>query len=761
MSDFNAYHKWLGIPPEEQPPNYYRLLGITLFEKDRAVIIAALDQRQLFLQKKSVGPQGTLAEPLLEQLQQARLCLLNRLTKAQYDSHLRRQGVTAPGTAAPTNPPGERGGASPSVIPPASQSADATPLAEPADAFQFPDEADVKDDSAISIRIPSRSRHLVWAINLVIIGCLGGGVWWLMNQGALPQPGKQLPQANDQHEAMDSPELDPVEEPEAPRKPQREPVVVTDDKPPIKPEPQVEVREPPPKTDSVVRRPSKAIRTATDTARFARHQIAVADFALSADARFMATAGPAGDCRVWDVTTGETTAQFTGHNGHVHAVALSSDGSQVLSSAETVKLWNAKTGDELAELKTNRRPSRAILFWPGDRQAATAGAGAIEIWDLKTRKALRMISGVHPFCGSLSLTEDKQTLAAVTGEDAKEATLFNATSGKTIRVLSGQKARISSIALSKDGASLWTASGEHTARRWDTKAATTEAIFAHADVLALSPDETLLVTGGLNGLVSIWNAKTGSGLLQLPQLKLRILDIAFLPDGEHILFAGEATDAADKLATIQLWHIPKLDPNAPGSRPNSIPVAAATPNDAPSNTEPETVVVKLPLPEDEQRDESKKTIREIFKQDFAKAVRLPDKAKLAEKLLEHAKTTTDDPAGRYVLLQDANDLASSSGDMDIATKILHELTTTFAVNALELRSTTLRKLSTTVKTGAPQEQLAEALLKLAEDYAAESQYDPAIEATKAAATLAIKAKNLKLRDAAKNRTDDYMLKKKS
>lgn len=757
MSDFNAYHKWLGIPPEEQPPNYYRLLGITLFEKDRAVIISALDQRQLFLQKKSVGPQGVLAEPLLEQLQQARLCLLNRLTKAQYDSHLRKQGVTA----SAANDPGERSGVSPPVIPAANRGADATSLAEPADAFQFPDEEEVKDDSEISIRMPSRSRYLVWAINLLIIGCLGGGVWWLMNQGALPQPGKQLPQANDQHEAMDSPEPDPSDEPEPPRKPQREPVVTNDDKPPIKPEPQVEVHEPPPKTASVVRRPSKAMRTATDTARFARHQIAVADFALSADARFMVTAGPTGDCRVWDVTTGETTAQFTGHNGHVHAIALSSDGTQALSSAETVKLWNAKTGDELAELKTNRRPSRAILFWPGDRQAATAGAGAIEIWDLKTRKALRMISGVHPFCGSLALTEDKQTLAAVTGDDAKEATLFHATSGKTIRVFSGQKARISSIALSKDGASLWTASGEHTARRWDTKTGTTEAVFAHADVLALSPDETLLVTGGLNGLVSIWNANTGSGLLQLPQLKLRILDIAFLPDGEHILFAGEANDSTSKTATIQVWQIPKLDPNASGSRPNSIPVAGSTPNDAPSNPEPDAVVAKLPLPAEEQRDESKKTIREIFKQDFAKAVRLPDKAKLAEKLFEHAKTTTDDPAGRYVLLQEANDLASSSGDMDVATKILNELTTTFAVDALELRSTTFRKLSTTVKTGAPQERLAEALLKLAEDYAAESQYDPAIEATKTAAALATKAKNLKLRDTAKNRTDDYLLKKKS
>lgn len=33
--NFDPYHKWLGIPPEEQPPHYYRLLGIKLFESGR------------------------------------------------------------------------------------------------------------------------------------------------------------------------------------------------------------------------------------------------------------------------------------------------------------------------------------------------------------------------------------------------------------------------------------------------------------------------------------------------------------------------------------------------------------------------------------------------------------------------------------------------------------------------------------------------------------------------------------------------------
>jgi WD40 repeat protein len=761
MSEFNTYHKWLGIPPEEQPPNHYRLLGITLFEKDRAVIIAALDQRQLFLQKKSVGPQGNLAEPLLEQLQQARLCLLNRLTKAQYDSQLRQRGVSAASVRGPGEPSEVR---SP-IASAANSMSEAAPLTEPADVFQFPGEAELKDDSAISKGMAWRSRKVAWSINLLVICCLGGGAWWLMNRGMLPPPGELLKSGNDHREVEDSDAPDVNDEPEPLRKPTREAIVATETKPPVQPpaklEPQEELPESPPKSPAVVRRPSKSLRPATEMARFSGHRIAVADFALSADGGLLATAGSSGDCRVWDVATGETTARFTGHNGHVHAVALSSDGTQALSSAETLKLWNAKTGAELVELKTNRRPSRAILFWPGKPQAVTAGAGAIEIWDLKTRKQLRMISGVHPFCGSLALTDDSKTLAAVTGDQAEVATLFQASNGKTIRSFVGPKVRISSIAISKDGSSIWVASGEHTALRWDTKAGTTEAVFAHADVLTLSPDETLLATGGLNGLVSIWNANTGSGLLQLPRLKLRILDIAFLPDAEHLLVAGESTDTDNQTATIQLWSIPKLDPNAPGSRPNSISVAGSTLDGPPSSTEPDTAMAKLPLPAEEQQEESKKTIREIFKQDFAKAIRLPEKAKLAEKLFEQARTSTDDPAGRFVLLQEANELASASGDFDVATKVLDELTKTFAVDALKVRSTTLRKLSTTVKSGTAQEGLAEAFLKLAEDYAAESQYDSAIEATKAATVLAIKAKNLKLRDTVKNRADEYLLKKKS
>ena len=493
------------------------------------------------------------------------------------------------------------------------------------------------------------------------------------------------------------------------------------------------------------------------------------DFALSADGQLLATAGPSGDCRIWNLATGETVARYTGHEGQVHAVAFAPKGNQVLSSGETLKLWNSTTGKETAELKTNRRPVRAMLFWPNNRQVATVGAGAIEVWDVSTRKQVRLIPGAHPFCGSLAITEDGLTLAAATGDEAEVATLFHATTGKILKSFVGHKSRISSLALSKDGQSLWTASNEHVARRWDTQTGKTETLFAHTDVLALSADETLLATGGLNGLVSIWNAQTGSGLLQLPRLKLQVLDIAFLPDGEHILIAGDSSDKSRKTATLQLWKLPKIDPNASGSRPNMVPMADATDDEVPTktpltinaSTDGDAATKKLAVPADEEREQSEKLIKDLFKQDFAKALRLADKAELSTKLLEQAKTTADDATGKYVLLQEASDLSVIAGDFELTEKILSELTTHFDVDAIDVKNKRYKQLSATVKSGVPQEQLAEAYLKLAEECATASRFDTAIEATKTAVLLAGKAKNLTLRETAKAKTDEYTLKRKS
>ncbi len=85
---FDGYHRWLGIPKREQPPHHYRLLGISLFEDDPEVIATAAGARLTSLRQQQSGPHAVLCVRLLNEVSQARLCLLNPNKKAAYDARL-------------------------------------------------------------------------------------------------------------------------------------------------------------------------------------------------------------------------------------------------------------------------------------------------------------------------------------------------------------------------------------------------------------------------------------------------------------------------------------------------------------------------------------------------------------------------------------------------------------------------------------------------------------------------------------------------
>lgn len=86
---FDSYHKWLGIPPADQPPNYYRLLTLTLFESDPEVIDAAADRQMAYLRQCATGPHRAEAQKLLQEVASARLCLLVPKSKRKYDAELK------------------------------------------------------------------------------------------------------------------------------------------------------------------------------------------------------------------------------------------------------------------------------------------------------------------------------------------------------------------------------------------------------------------------------------------------------------------------------------------------------------------------------------------------------------------------------------------------------------------------------------------------------------------------------------------------
>ncbi len=105
---FDPYHRWLGIPQEDQPPNHYRLIGVNLFESDADVIDSAVNRQMAHLRTFQGGPHAALSQRLLNELAKARVCLLDTTKKAAYDICLRSTLNTSrlpPNTASPPPPP--------------------------------------------------------------------------------------------------------------------------------------------------------------------------------------------------------------------------------------------------------------------------------------------------------------------------------------------------------------------------------------------------------------------------------------------------------------------------------------------------------------------------------------------------------------------------------------------------------------------------------------------------------------------------------
>jgi len=162
---------------------------------------------------------------------------------------------------------------------------------------------------------------------------------------------------------------------------------------------------------------------------------------------------------------------------------------------------------------------------------------------------------------------------------------------------------------------------------------------------------------------------------------------------------------------------------------------------------------RKPVPEAAAQKNAEKTIRDVFKEDYAK--RTPaDKAALAKKLVDNALRSGDDPASQFVLLQEARELASQAGDTDTALGAIKELSARFAVDAWTLKTPVLAALAKNAKRPEDWRSLARAYLALADEAAESEDFDAASKAVESAVSLSKKAKDVPLATSAEARNKE-------
>jgi len=152
---------------------------------------------------------------------------------------------------------------------------------------------------------------------------------------------------------------------------------------------------------------------------------------------------------------------------------------------------------------------------------------------------------------------------------------------------------------------------------------------------------------------------------------------------------------------------------------------------------------KLEVPDDAAQKEAEKTIRGIFKDDYAK--RAPaDRLALAKNLLRQGVETKDDNAARYVLLRDSQDLAARGGDLDTAFRAVDEMCRVYATNPLILKNGVLAAAAGMPRTPEEQKAVAQAYVTLADEACQARQFDLAAKASQSALAAAKKGKDVPL-----------------
>ena len=251
--------------------------------------------------------------------------------------------------------------------------------------------------------------------------------------------------------------------------------------------------------------------------------------------------------RIWNVATQKLACPILEHDGGVWSLAFSPDGSMLLTGSDNkASLWDASTGSLRGEPSFHDKPVMAVAFHPNKyTQLFATGSKNLRLWDFQDLEPIRRFDNPASVDAvEYSFTHDGKRV--LVGCRDGTATVWDVDDGRPILELRDLPGPVATVCLSRNG-KIAVISYQPTrpkrgeAQIWnvETKKRLGSPLVHKGNIggLAISSDESMILTGCDDGIAQLWDAKTGKLLGGPLSQQGKVNRVAFSPNG-RVVFTG-------------------------------------------------------------------------------------------------------------------------------------------------------------------------------------------------------------------------------
>ena len=274
--------------------------------------------------------------------------------------------------------------------------------------------------------------------------------------------------------------------------------------------------------------------------------------------------------KVWNLADGSFVRTLAAHIGGVQDLALSPDGSRLISGGEvnfggqvsSVLMWDVATGEVLMQLPESFSEVFCVDWSPaGDLLAAGDQNQAVRILSATDGHLVKTLQAPG-FGGTfdVAFSPDGTRLLAGYGDDLVR--IWNVSTGAVEHTLSGHTFFVDSVAWSPDGARVASGSWDDTIRTWTASTGALEHVLTgHTDIvrdLVFSSDGARLASGSWDQSVRLWNAASGAPVASFTHASTGMVNaLRYTPDGTRLVTGAIATPGTvlDAVSGLPLLHV--------------------------------------------------------------------------------------------------------------------------------------------------------------------------------------------------------------